>query len=154
MTKAVKESRFDVQKWKSRSVDETLRWGTSIARNLKPGTCLALVGPLGSGKTVFVKGIGRGLGIADRSEIRSPSFVLFHRYTGPVSLHHFDFYRLDAESDLERIGIYEFLFNSNAVSVIEWADRIPEVLQRAHLRIDLSITGETSRTIRAQSNER
>ena len=150
MTKTIGKSQVVVQTWQTHSVTETLRCGTWIGRDLKPGMCVGLVGELGSGKTVLVKGIGRGLGIEAGNDIRSPSFVLLQMYQGPIPLNHFDFYRLDVTSDLEQIGVYEFLFDPNAVSVVEWADRVPEVLKRVDLRMDLSIAGKTSRTIRVQ----
>ena len=71
-----------------------------------------------------------------------------------LPLYHFDFYRLDESTDLEGIGMDEFLADPNAVSVIEWADRIPAVLQQAPVRIELTSSGETTRTIRMYSHGR
>jgi tRNA threonylcarbamoyladenosine biosynthesis protein TsaE len=117
-----------------------------------------LVGDLASGKTTLVKGIALGLGVKSAREVKSPTFVIFHIYPGRrkfsngvykgcVPLYHFDLYRLDSKSDLEGIGLDEYLFARDAVSVIEWAERIPEVLKRSDVKIELKSTGETKRTI-------
>ncbi len=145
---------MSLQKWETHSPSETIERGRLIARFLKPGTAVALVGDLGSGKTTLVKGIALGLGVKDSREVKSPTFVIFHMYKGKVPLYHFDLYRLDESSDLEGIGMNEFLSDPSAVSVIEWADRIPSVLQQAPIRIELASTSETSRTIRMYSHGR
>jgi len=121
--------------------------GRSIGRTLKLGMSVALVGGLGSGKTVLVKGIAGGLGLKDQNEVKSPTFVILHVYQGRVPLYHFDFYRLEEVKDLEEIGLREFLSDPQAVSVAEWADRVPEIVRDADVRIDMSITGETTREI-------
>ena len=131
----------------SKSSAETIAYGRSLGRTLKGGTVVALVGDLGSGKTTLVKGIALGLGMQNKREIRSPTFVIFHIYKGRIPLYHFDLYRLDRESDLEAIGIEEFLSEPNVVSVIEWADRIPSVVKRSDVTIKLLSKGEHNRMI-------
>ena len=134
--------------WRTRSEQETIRRGRFIARSLQPGTVVALVGDLGSGKTTLVKGLALGLGIQDSRQVKSPTFVILHVYKGRIPLYHFDLYRLDNQSDLEGIGIEEFLSDSKAISVIEWADRVPAVLNRADMKIEFRTDSEKTRTIR------
>jgi len=122
----------------SHSAAETIACGRKLARRLVPGTVVALTGNLGSGKTTLVKGIASGLGVGDRRQVHSPTFVIFHIYKGRFPLYHFDLYRLERESDLDAIGVDEFLSDPTAVSVIEWADRIPSVLKRSKVQVDLS----------------
>lgn len=143
---------MSLQKWETHSPSETIERGHLIGRSLTSGTTIALVGDLGSGKTTLVKGIALGLGVKDAREVKSPTFVIFHIYKGRIPLYHFDLYRLDESSDLEGIGIDEFLSDPTAVSVIEWADRIPAVLQQASIRIELTSLSETNRTIRMYSS--
>ena len=137
------------QTWISHSVAETIERGRLIGKSLVPGMSVALVGELGSGKTVLVKGIALGLGVARQNDVRSPTFVLFHMYQGRIPLYHFDFYRLNQTMDLEELGMYDYLSDPEAVSVVEWADRVPDILNRADLRIRLSFSGEQCRTIEA-----
>lgn len=140
------------KKWNSHSPDETIERGRLIAKSLRPGTVIALIGKLGSGKTTFVKGLALGLGVQSAREVKSPTFVIFHMYQGRVPLYHFDLYRFDESSDLEGIGFEEFLTDPNAVSVIEWADRIPWILKQAHMQIELTRLGESERAIEIQSH--
>ena len=134
--------------WKSHSAAETIERARWFGKQLKAGTVIALVGDLGSGKTTFVKGLALGLGVRDAREVKSPTFVILHVYEGSCPLYHFDLYRLDSESDLETIGADEFLGDPQTVSVVEWADRIPQVLKQADFKIELKRSGETDRTIR------
>ena len=115
---------------------------------LKPGTVIALVGGLGTGKTTFVKGLALGLGVRDVREVKSPTFVIFHIYKARLPLYHFDLYRLDKQVDAETIGMDEYLDDPNAISVVEWADRIPVILKQARVRIELVMAkGTTERII-------
>ena len=135
------------QSWHSRSAAETLACGQRFSRGLLPGTRVGLVGDLGSGKTVFTKGIAKGLGIKNVDKVKSPTFVLFHIYEGKMPIYHFDFYRLDDEPDLEQLGIDDYLYDPTAISVIEWADRVPEVLRHLDKRIEFGIQGQSRRSI-------
>ncbi|MBM3846686.1 MAG: tRNA (adenosine(37)-N6)-threonylcarbamoyltransferase complex ATPase subunit type 1 TsaE [Verrucomicrobia bacterium] len=106
----------------SRNPDDTMAWGEQWGREARPGQVLALEGPLGAGKTQLVKGIARGLGIADR--IQSPTFGLLISYTsGRCPLHHLDLYRLKDARDTSRAGLEDYLFPQEAITVIEWPDR-------------------------------
>ncbi|MEW6360051.1 MAG: tRNA (adenosine(37)-N6)-threonylcarbamoyltransferase complex ATPase subunit type 1 TsaE [Planctomycetota bacterium] len=128
------------------SPDETIRLGKRLASLLSPGDVLALVGPLGAGKTLLVKGIALGLEVNDPREVTSPTFVLMNIYEGRLRLHHFDAYRLQSAAQMFEIGCEE-AFYGDGVSVIEWADRVPGCLPAEHIRIEIEITGESDRCI-------
>lgn len=115
-----------------------------IAAALEPGTVLALVGELGSGKTTFVKGLAQGLGIKDL--ITSPSFVLVKEYRGKMPLFHFDFYRLQRAAALDQPGFDEYL-DKKGVVVLEWADRLPQVLPEHYLKLTFKWLSPVKRAI-------
>lgn len=103
--------------------EETAAVGELIATTVKPGEVLRLQGAMGSGKTVFVRGIARGLGI-DPTDIQSPTFGLVHEHQGPsLWLLHLDLYRL-VEEDFDSLGLGE-LMEGSSIKVIEWAERLP-----------------------------
>jgi len=127
----------------TRSPEETLALGSSIGTLLEPGDVIALNGPLGAGKTVLVKGIGRGLGL-DPAEVTSPTFTLIQQYRGRLTLFHLDAYRLSGGSDLDALGVDELLFGDGA-TVIEWADRVADILPEARLDVQLEHVDEHTR---------
>ena len=123
----------------SRGPDETFEAGRELGRSIGAGgLAIALVGPLGAGKTVFVKGLAEGLGVDPRI-VSSPTFVIAQQYVvpeGPEVLHHIDLYRLESEDELESIGFFDMLV-PGAVLAAEWADRFPGALGRELLTIEL-----------------
>lgn len=122
----------------SPDAEQTLESGAELGRSIGArGLAIALVGPLGAGKTVFVKGLATGLGV-DPRVISSPTFVIAQQYalsSGPERLHHVDLYRLESSVELETIGFYDMLTEGQVVAV-EWADRFPDVLGREFLSIE------------------
>jgi tRNA threonylcarbamoyladenosine biosynthesis protein TsaE len=113
--------------WLSDSPAATLAFGEAVGIFLKPNTCLALCGPLGSGKTQFAKGVAKGLGVPAGEPIVSPTFVLVREYAGRLPLYHLDTYRLGDAEELAALGFDEML-QTDGVVVVEWADRTREVL--------------------------
>lgn len=100
--------------------------GCEVAQSLVDGSVLALVGGLGAGKTHFTKGLAAGLGCT--GEVTSPTFTLAHEYTGGrLPLFHFDFYRMESDDEVLRIGWDEYL-DAQGVVVVEWPDKFPELL--------------------------
>lgn len=136
-----------MQTWNTQSAEETIQIGKSIGRSLEPGSVVAFFGDLGSGKTTMIKGIGLGLDVKSEREIKSPTFVILHIYKGRIPLYHFDLYRMEHSSDLDSLGMDEFLCDPKAVTVIEWAQRIPDISKQADIKIELKRTGEASRVI-------
>lgn len=128
----------------SKSVGDTLRLGRKIAKNLQRGDIVCLFGEFGSGKTVLTKGIAAGLGIK-KNAIISPSFVLMRQYYGrKLLLYHFDLYRLKAAKDILGLGYQEYLYDE-AVSVIEWAERLKYLLPKEYLGVGLFIRQNSQR---------
>ena len=103
--------------------------GAKAANSLRPGSVIALVGPLGAGKTHFSKGLVAGLG-GDPDSVTSPTFTLVHEYTHGCRLpvFHFDFYRLDSPAELLAIGWDDYLDEGDGVLLVEWADKFPDLL--------------------------
>ena len=130
----------------SKSETETIDFGKRLGRILRGGDIIALCGELGSGKTIFVKGIAEGLGIKSNQYVNSPSFVILKEYKGRLPLYHFDIYRLDDISKFLTVDYTEY-FYGKGISAIEWADKIIELLPKEFLRIDISIVREKERRI-------
>jgi tRNA threonylcarbamoyladenosine biosynthesis protein TsaE len=114
------------------SHDETLALGARVGTILRPGDVVALCGDLGAGKTVFAKGIARGLGVID--EVVSPTFTLVREYDAPVPLVHVDVYRLDHFQELYDVGFDE-LVGGASVTVVEWGDRVSAMLPAERLEV-------------------
>ncbi len=109
-----------------RSEEDTRAFGLELGKSLKPGTVLALIGDLGTGKTTLTKYIAEGLGVAEM--LTSPTFTIVREYhSGRLPLYHFDVYRLESADDLFEIGAEEY-FYGGGVSVVEWADQVAEIL--------------------------
>ncbi len=107
------------------SAEETLLFGEMMAKTLKSNSILALYGDLGAGKTTFVQGLARGLGISD--PVQSPTFVTLNLYEGNLPLFHFDLYRLKNGSDFFQLGFEEY-FQKGGICAIEWPERIASSL--------------------------
>jgi tRNA threonylcarbamoyladenosine biosynthesis protein TsaE len=120
--------------------------GRQLARALFGGAVVALIGPLGAGKTQLVRAIAEGLGISDSRVVSSPTFVLIQEYSARLPIYHFDAYRLQTAAEFLDLGAHEY-FEGKGVCLVEWADRVEECLPPDHLRITLEITGDTSRRI-------
>ena len=122
-----------------KSPGETMELGKRWGAILKAGDVVALRGNLGSGKTVFVKGLALGLGIQSKDEVKSPTFVLMHIYPTCIPLYHFDLYRMEDPRDLEAIGLEEWMNDGQAVTCIEWAEKAEALLPKSayHVRIEI-----------------
>ena len=119
----------------SDSEQETEAIGAELAASLQAGAVLAFSGDLGAGKTAFVRGLARGLGISD--PITSPTFTIVNEYEGGrLPLFHFDLYRLHSEEDLFDIGWEDFLARGG-VCAVEWSEKIPDALEDGYLRVDI-----------------
>ncbi len=129
----------------SRSEQDTDKLGHALACVLTHGLPIALNGQLGSGKTRFVRALCSGLNI-DTSVVNSPTFVIMQLYTdGRIPVAHFDTYRLGDLDEFLSIGADEYLLSDDWLCLIEWADRIAEVLPEDHLEIRITQVAETSR---------
>ena len=128
------------------TVEATRALGRKLGEALEPGSCVALVGPLGAGKTQFVKGIATGAGVPDHVTVNSPTFVLVNEYIGRLRLHHLDAYRLGHVAELEALGFAEMVGDGGAV-IVEWADRVAAILPDDHLAVHFEHVGETERRL-------
>jgi tRNA threonylcarbamoyladenosine biosynthesis protein TsaE len=133
MRKKVQEAILEVNTGGSH---ETVRLGEVLGSLLPGGMVVALTGELGTGKTVFAKGLARGLGVKDEREVTSPSFVLINEYQGRLPIYHLDLYRLPEAAEVEELGWTEFT-GGPGVTIVEWAERAAELLPED--RIDLEI---------------
>ncbi|NOY10159.1 MAG: tRNA (adenosine(37)-N6)-threonylcarbamoyltransferase complex ATPase subunit type 1 TsaE [Spirochaetes bacterium] len=128
----------------STSPEATIRIGEKIARNLREGTVITLTGPLGCGKTVLVKGIGKGLNIDE--EITSPSFTIISNYHGDKELYHIDLYRINHPDEFEQLGLEDILY-SGAITVIEWGEKAAGLLPEETITINFKIERDQKRII-------
>jgi tRNA threonylcarbamoyladenosine biosynthesis protein TsaE len=140
----------------SHSVADTERFAADLAATLAGGTCIALEGDLGAGKTQFVRGLVRGLG-GDPRAVSSPTYVLLHVYGDParpnpaaaqprIPVFHLDAYRVGGAEDLEAIGFTELL-DQGGVVVVEWASRVTELLPPGHIAVTIRAEEPTTRRI-------
>jgi tRNA threonylcarbamoyladenosine biosynthesis protein TsaE len=128
----------------------TQRLGRQIGRLLFPGACVALIGPLGAGKTHLARAIAEGLDVPDSRCVTSPTFVLIQEYPGRLPIYHFDTYRLGWAASFADLGVHEYL-EGEGVCLIEWADRVEACLPAEHLRVCLEVRGETVREATVQA---
>jgi len=138
------------------NMEVTDRIGRRLGRVLTVGHVIGLIGPLGSGKTTLVKSIAAGAEVKDLRQVNSPTFVIVNEYEThplgekePLRIHHVDTYRLRGGGDLEALGFDE-LCSTGAV-IIEWADRVSDVLPADLLTIYLEPIGESQRRFRCQA---
>jgi len=136
--------RFDLI---SKSSEETLHIGRIIGETLNGGNIVALTGELGAGKTCLTQGIAKGIGVSEEYYVTSPTFTLINEYPGRIPLYHMDVYRLADSGDLEDMG-YEEYFYGDGVVVIEWAEKVDDILPREALVVHLEYVDANKRMIR------
>ena len=135
----------------TRTQTETEQLGERVAKALPAGgVVLALYGELGAGKTAFVRGLARGLGVED--EIVSPTFTIVNEYTGSRELFHFDMYRLGGADELFDIGWEDYL-SREGVCAVEWSENVPEAFDGSEIRVTIDKTPENTRRITVEGVE-
>ena len=134
----------------SSSEQETRELGKRMAGKVTPGTVISLRGSLGAGKTVFAKGFAEGLGITEA--IVSPTFTLVQEYDGRLKLYHLDLYRLSGEDEFESMGGEDFLY-SDGVALIEWSEKIEDMLPDDTIFINITINEDLTRSIEIKGME-
>ena len=126
------------------SEQETEAVGAALAEKLPGGSVVAMYGDLGSGKTAFVRGMARGMGLTCR--VSSPTFTIVNEYLGKRDLIHFDMYRLGSADELFDIGWEDYL-NRGAVCAVEWSENVPEAFYGDEVRVTFEKLGDHSRRI-------
>ena len=118
--------------------------GRALGSVLAPGSVLALDGPLGAGKTHFVRAVAEGLDVVNPSAVNSPTFVLIQEYPARLPMYHFDAYRLTGETEFLALGADEY-FAAGGICLIEWAEKVAGCLPPDRLEIRIEIVSETAR---------
>jgi tRNA threonylcarbamoyladenosine biosynthesis protein TsaE len=134
------------------SEEETIALGERLARELPPRALVLLIGELGAGKTTLAKGIVQGLGAARAEEVSSPTFTLIHEYgRGARKVYHVDLYRLDHSSETATLGL-EDLFAQDAIVLVEWGEKFPNLLppERIEIRLEQRDGDERNIQVRRQ----
>lgn len=123
---------------------ETSGVGKKLAKELSPGSVIALYGDLGAGKTAFVRGLAEGLGLSAR--VSSPTFTIVNEYLGDTPLFHFDMYRLSDADELFEIGWEDYL-RRGGICAVEWSENVPGAFPPETIYVKIEKTGETGRKI-------
>ncbi len=132
----------------SRSPRQTQSLGARLGRLAKAGDVFLLVGDLGAGKTCLVQGLARGLGV--RENVTSPTFTIIREYRGRLALYHVDCYRIEGVQETGELGLEDFL-GGQGLCVIEWADKVMEVLPSERLLVHIEYAGDRERRLRMEA---
>src|SRR5687767_3488227 len=125
-------------------LEATNQFGHRLGALLFPGAVVALVGPLGAGKTHLTRAVAEGLGVKNPAAVNSPTFVLIQEYPARLPIYHFDAYRLSGPREFAELGVEEY-FTGDGVCLVEWADRVEPTLPAERLEVRISILGPTAR---------
>ncbi len=132
----------------TRSAEETIAFGRTLAGVLTPPKLVLLRGDLGAGKTTLVKGIAAAFDAAAEEDVTSPTFTLVHEYRGPsATLYHIDLYRIDTPRELDTLALDD-LRSDNSILLIEWGEKFPRFVRERDVEISLEREGENERRIR------
>jgi tRNA threonylcarbamoyladenosine biosynthesis protein TsaE len=134
----------------SNGVNETISIGVFLGKLLVPKDIVALIGELGSGKTYFIKGIAKGLEV--KEEVKSPTYVIISEHKGRIPLYHFDLYRISSIYELEELDYREYFYGTG-VTVIEWADKFPDIIPVNAFKVEILNIGEYRRKLILDGNE-
>lgn len=134
----------------SRSENETIKIAHTFAQSLVPGSVVALSGELGTGKTVFARGVAGYLGV--KQQVTSPTFTLINEYSGAIPLYHMDLYRLNTLPEIEDIGVEDY-FYGDGICLVEWAEKLERLLPEHAVIISVKQVDNNSREIRIERPE-
>ena len=129
----------------SHSVADTVAFAEQLVATFVGGEVLLLNGEMGAGKTHFVKGLARGLGIDD--VVTSPTFALHNSYGGRLTLNHFDFYRIEDSEEVAILGLDEFFFDKHGVAAIEWSQNVAALLPKHCVTVTIDKIDDETRKI-------
>lgn len=131
--------------YKTSTPEKTYQIGFEYGKNILGGETILMFGEAGAGKTVFTKGLAKGLGIDEK--VLSPTFAIRNDYQGVKNLHHLDMYRISDMSEIEETGVFEGIFDINDVTVIEWAENVEEYFDFPHTEIKIYYKSANKREI-------
>jgi len=135
------------------SASETVAFGKVLFKKFKKGDVIALTGELGAGKTTLIQGIAGGAGVSKKYYVNSPTFTIQNIYEGgKLPIYHFDWYRLSSEGEAFDIGVEEY-FNGEGISLVEWAEKFPDILPKRTIWIRLEVAYENGRIITVKNLE-
>lgn len=137
----------DMKVFYSNSRQETVDFAADFARTLKPGSVVAFLGDLGAGKTAFVSGLAKGLGLD--CDVTSPTFAICNEYSGSdITLYHFDMYRVDGWDDLYSTGFFDCVGKAYAYVAVEWSENVYGALPDDTYMIEISKISEKERELK------
>lgn len=128
----------------SRSAEDTQALGERLGARLGPGDVVACIGPLGAGKTCFLQGLARGLGVT--TDVTSPTFILVNQYRGRLPVYHVDAYRTGSLTELVDLGLEEMLHGAG-VTIVEWADKLLPLLPARTITVTITGLGDEPREL-------
>jgi tRNA threonylcarbamoyladenosine biosynthesis protein TsaE len=136
------------EEFTTRSPEETIELGRTLAKRLQPPKLVLFRGDLGAGKTTIVKGFAAGLDAASEDDVTSPTFTLVHEYRGPsVTVYHIDLYRIETERELYTLGLDDMLGDPASFVLIEWGEKFPRLVRESEAEIKIERVGDSERRI-------
>ncbi len=137
------------REFQTRSAEETIALGRSLAPEMKGLHLVLLQGDLGTGKTTLVKGIAEGLKAAESHDVTSPTYTLIHEYHGPdIDLYHIDLYRVEKRRELDTLGVEELLTEENSLLLVEWGEKFAQIVSAADGTIAITRVNDQERKIK------
>ena len=134
-----------MREYRTRSVQETEQLASEFAKELKRGDVIAFTGGMGAGKTAFVRGLAKGLGVS--GEVSSPTYAIVNEYRGNPALYHFDMYRVGSPEDLFTTGSYDYLDDGESILAVEWSENITDSLPEQTIYVNITPLSESERKI-------
>jgi tRNA threonylcarbamoyladenosine biosynthesis protein TsaE len=128
------------------SPEETKLWGERLGKLLEPGALICLIGELGTGKTCFIQGLSKGVGVKEHQYVASPTFVMMMEHEGRMPFYHFDLYRLEDPEELMELGCLDFIYGQG-VAAVEWAEKAPEIFTGERIEIYLERLSDNERSL-------
>jgi len=143
------EKKKKILEFESNSEHETEAIASKFSKEVRENDIICFFGDVGSGKTVFTRGLCRGLGF--KGYVNSPSYIVMNIYkTETVSIYHFDLYRIGSTAELNEIGFYEFAGQENSITIVEWAEMLDGELPEKRVDIHISSKDESKRKIKIE----
>ncbi len=140
---------MSTREYQTRSAEETIALGRTLAPELKGMHLVLLQGDLGTGKTTLVKGIAEGLSAAEQQDVTSPTYTLIHEYNGPeITVYHIDLYRVEKRRELDTLGVEELLTEENSLLLVEWGEKFAQLVSAADGTIAITRVNDQERKIK------